>query len=201
MPGNLRFFLLREALRQDHAKHFIRYSEQYHSEVFADLKKTMYEDWSRQLSAIAKRYPPREELIKSSKLRDDSSPISYEVTDVIEKIATTRHPQPISVSPSFKIPFVVDQDERSAIIKELMEIAATNFEAMAKGWREIFHYEHKGRLTPNFRVLSENHEVRFQLAIEEGGHNSYRTLYAVRVEYGKKGGKKAFDRVYLVSLI
>ena len=86
------------------------------------------------------------------------------------------------------------------MIQELLRYAEVAIKNVASNWDEIFNIEKKGRASAWFKIVHDNDEIRFQLALSDNKQETYKTLYSIRVEYGKVGSKtKDFDRVYLHS--
>ena len=120
----------------------------------------------------------------------------------LEKKASARSRDPLIVAPSVKVPLVYDHHERDRVIAQLLSDAEEVFSETADAWSEIFTVEKDGRNTPWFRINRDHDETRFQLTLTINSHEIYKTLYAIRVEYGRPGSRsKDFDRAYLISLI
>lgn len=195
-------FIIQEDLRAEHAERFILYQERYNTEVFLDLKKWLESDWTKEVNSLSKKHKITAEEIQSAQLQNENATIALTVVSSDEKITSPRHREPVQVSPSVKIPFLYKKEERDLITKDILDKAELVIGDVTHQWREIFRVEKKGRATPWFKVVRDKDEIRFQLALSDGGQEMYKTLYAIRVEYGKPGSKtRDFDRIYLISLI
>lgn len=200
--SSLKSFLITEELKVSHAERYLTYIERYHNEVFQDLKKEIGDSWTKTLNHVSKSHKVHPESKQDALLKNPKATTQTSVSNVPTKIITSRSSTPIEVSPSVKIPLVYSQEEIAMITKEFLTSARDAIEKTVQAWGEIFNYEKKGRIQPWFKVTAEHDEVRLQLAISTGSQESYKTLYAIRVEYGKRGSKlRDFDRVYLVNLI
>lgn len=201
MGGSLKLYLLREELRRNHAEHFLQYKERYHHEVFHDLKVMMSKEWEAWVKQLSKTNAPSADSVESAKLENDDALVALELSTKSEKMIAGRYSTPVETALSVKIPFVYDHLDRTHLSRYFIKESKEVFEKLSKSWREIFHYEQKGKMVPNFRIVSDSEEVRFQMYVSDSGHDSYSTLYVVRLEHGKRGKTKNFDRVYLLSLI
>ena len=195
-------FIIQENLRAEHAERFILYQERYNAEVLLDLKKLLESDWTKAINSLSKRYKITDEDVQSARFQNDNATVALSVESKDEKITSPRHREPVLVSPSVKIPLLYKKEERDLITKALLDSADDTIKDVTHQWREIFRVERKGRATPWFKIVRDHDEIRFQLALTDGSQEMYKTLYAIRVEYGKVGSKlKDFDRIYLISLI
>jgi hypothetical protein len=178
------------------------YLKRYNSEVFLDLKKHLETAWSKALSQLVRSYPPKPNAVQDAKLRNPEATDALTLSDTPEKITTSRASKPLEVAPSFKIPLVYSADERAHLLKKVLEMAKASLIKTADSWREIFKYEEKNQLKSWFKIDESDNELRFQLMVSSGATEAYKTLYTIRVEYGKPGTKtRDFDRIYLISLI
>jgi hypothetical protein len=199
---SLQSFILQEELRADHAGRFILYQERYNTEVLLDLKKTLEKDWAKVVNSLSKKYKTAAEDVQLARFQNTNATIALEVEFKDEKITSPRHREPMLVSPSVKIPLIYRKEERDLIAKAIFDEAESSMKDVTERWREIFRVEKKGRAIPWFKIARDNDEIRFQLTLTEGSQEMYKTLYTVRVEYGKVSSKlKDFDRIYLSSLI
>jgi hypothetical protein len=200
--SSLKSFILGEEVKQSHAERYMLYVDRYHTEVLLDLKQRLEAAWRGALGTLNKTYPPKPEAVQDAQLRNPEATIKLELSDAHEKLISARSKTVLEVAPSFKIPLVYSVDERAHLIKKVLVTAVEVFKKTTARWREIFNYEEKSRLKPWFKITNEGDEVRFQLCVAHGGEETYKTLYAARVEYGKAGTKtRDFDRIYLTSLI
>jgi hypothetical protein len=200
--GTLKSFIIREELKTSHAERYITYIDRYHEHVFHDLKKKLEEEWESSLKSIIKKYPVHPEVVQDATLKNPKATTEITLSHKAEKLITSRSPTPLEVAPSIKIPLVYSQEERKLVTKALLDVAETAFKDTTTSWGEIFNYEKSGRIKPWFKISGDNEEIRLQLALSESNSESYKTLYAVRMEFGKKNSKlKDFDRLYLVNFI
>lgn len=198
----LRSFIIQEELRLDQAERFVRYKDKYHSEVFIDIKDALTKAWNRECTLLSKQHAPSDDLVRDAQFRNPDALVNLAVSASTEKITSSRSRETLIIAPSAKVPLVYDQHERDRLITKLLEVAEQTFTDLAETWREIFTVEYKGRAVPWFRIVRDHDEVKFQLALSLDANEHHRTLYTVRVEYGRPGSKsKDFDRVYLISLI
>jgi len=199
---SLQNFIIQEELRAEHAERFLLYQERYNTQVLLDLKKALEKEWTREVNSLAKKHKIADDDIEFTLLQNPKSSVKLSVEPKDEKVVSSRHRETIEVSPSVKIPLLYKREERDLIIKSILDSAETAIKHVTEEWREIFRVEKKGRATPWFKIIRDKDEIRFQLALTDGNNEMYKTLYAVRSEYGKPGSKlKDFDRIYLVSLI
>lgn len=199
---SLQSFIIQEDLRAEHAERFILYQDRYNTEVLLDLKKWLESDWTKAVNSLSKKHKITDDNVQMAMLQNSNATTSLSVESRDEKITSPRHREPILVSPSVKIPLLYKKEERDLITKELLDKAENTIKDVTHQWREIFRVERKGRATPWFKIVKDRDEIRFQLALTDGSQEMYKTLYAIRVEYGKVGSKlKDFDRIYLISLI
>lgn len=200
MPS-LKNFIINEENRTSHAERYLGYLDRYHSQVFLDLKKNLQKSWGDAVASLAKKHPISDEVMQDALLRNPKATPELKLVPGAEKLITARVREPLEVSPSVKVPFVYSAQERQLLVKQLLKAANEAIEETIVGWKEIFNYEHKGKLQPWFKITHDPDEVRLQLSLGDGPHEAFKTLYSVRVEYGKLGSKlKDFDRVYVCSL-
>lgn len=198
----LKNFIINEEVKVSHAERYLGFLDRYHSQVFLDLKDHLEKSWHTSIQALSKKHPVSDEAIQDALLRNPKATPELLLTTTAEKLVTARVREPLEVSPSAKVPFVYSTPERHMLTKHILDDAKNSMEQIADRWREIFNYEHKGKIQPWFKILQDSDEVRFQLAMGTGPNESFKTLYSVRVEYGKTGSKlKDFDRIYLHSHI
>ena len=198
----LKNFIICEEVKISHAERYLGFLERYHSQVFLDLKSHLEKVWRSSIEDLSKKHPVSDEAIQDALLRNAKATPELTLTATAEKLVTARVREPLEVSPSAKVPFVYSTQERHMLTKHILYDAKEAMEHIANSWREVFNFEHKGKLQPWFKILVDPDEVRFQLALGHGPNESFKTLYSVRVEYGKTGSKlKDFDRIYLHSLI
>jgi hypothetical protein len=86
-------------------------------------------------------------------------------------------------------------------MKNFLSVATESLKEITSQWSEIFKVEKQGRALPWFKIVQDHDEIRLQLALSSGKNEMYKTLYSVRIDYGKSSKTKDFDRVYLISLI
>lgn len=200
--NNLKSFLVTEQLKVNHAERYLLYVDRFHTEIFLDIQEHLATAWKKLAVELSKKHHPSPEAIQDAQLRNSDATIAIEVADRPEKIVTTRVPHPFEAAPSLKIPLVYSHDERAHFIMKGLTAAVDALKTTAGTWREIFNYEKQGQLKPWFKLTEQDNEVRFQLALTQSGSETYKTLYAVRVEHGKSGTKtRDFDRIYLYSLV
>jgi hypothetical protein len=198
----LKNFIIQEALKSEHAERFILFQERYNTQVLLDLKKALEKIWERDVNSLSKKHKLPEEDLELALLQNPKSTVMLKAEHKDEKLVSSRHRETIEVSPSVKIPLLYKREERDLMTKQFLDAAEVAIKQVADDWREIFRVEKKGRAVPWFKITREKDEIRFQLALTEGEHEMYKTLYAIRIEYGKPGSRlKDFDRIYLVSLI
>ena len=198
----LKNYIISEEIKVSHAARYLGYIERYHSQVFLDLKHRLEKIWEGTVDSLIKKHPVSDETIQDSLLRNPKATPELKLVKIPEKLVTARVREPLEVAPSAKVPFVYSIQERHLLTKQLLVAAKKAMEETAADWKEIFNYEHKGKLQPWFKILDDADEVRFQLSMGTGTTEAFKTLYSVRVEYGKLGSKlKDFDRVYLTTLI
>jgi hypothetical protein len=198
---SLKNFIIKEELSTEHSARYLLFKERYHNQVLLDLKKTLEKEWTKDVNGLSKHLKLKDEDLQLALLQNPKALVQLLIEPKDEKIVSSRHRDTIEVSPSVKIPLLYKNEERDLIIKELLASAEAAFKSITHTWDEIFKVEKKGRATPWFKVVTDHDELRLQLALSDGGQEMYKTLYAIRVEYGKKNSKtKDFDRVYLISL-
>lgn len=200
--STLKNFIFNEELKVNHAERYLLYVDRYHSEIFLDLKKKLEAAWRKSLGELKKAHPPKPQAVQDAQLRNPNALVELTLSDSPEKIISARIRGPLEVAPSLKIPLVYSHDERTHIIKKILITAKEALKKIANDWSEIFTYEKKSQIKPWFKISEESDELRFQLVISNGDAETYKTLYAVRVEFGKTGTKtRDFDRVFLHNLI
>lgn len=200
--NNLKNFILSEDVRISHAERYLSFLEKYHAQMFLDIKHDIESVWVSTVNKLANKYQPSDFTIQELILRNPKATTQLEVSSQTLKLSTPRNKDPLDISLSVKLPYVFSQQERSIITKELLKVAEQSLQKIAHQWKPILNFEHKGKLNPWFKIVNDSDEVRFQLSITSGSQESYKTLYAIRVEYGKFGSKlKDFDRIYLTSLV
>lgn len=198
----LKNFIINEEVKVSHAERYIGFLDRYHSQVFLDLKNHLEKVWRSTVEDLSKKHPVSDDAIQDALLRNPKATPELKLTTTAEKLVTARVREPLEVSPSAKVPFVYSTQERHLLTKHILNDAKSAMESVADRWREVFNYEHKGKIQPWFKILVDPDEIRFQLAMGAGSNESFKTLYSVRVEYGKAGSKlKDFDRIYLTTLI
>lgn len=198
----LKNFIINEEVKVSHAERYLGFLDRYHSQVFHDLKQHLEKVWSTTVSDLSKKHKISDEAIQDALFRNPRATPELKLVTSAERLTTPRVRTTIEVSPSVKVPFVYAIPERHLLTKQLLDAAKSSMEVTADQWKEVFNYEHKGKLQPWFKILQDTDEVRFQLSMGTGQHESFKTLYSVRVEYGKTNSKlKDFDRVYLITLI
>jgi hypothetical protein len=199
---NLQNFIIQEELRADHAERFLIFQERYNDQVLLDLKKALEKEWSKNANVLIKKHKLDIDDVELALIQNSKASVSIDVESKDEKISSSRSREAIEVSPSVKISLLFKQQERDLIIKTFLDAAENSIKHIADQWREIFRVEKQGRAVPWFKIVRDKDEIRFQLALSNGKNEMYRTLYSVRVDYGKLGSKtKDFDRVYLISMI
>ncbi len=199
---SLKNFIVREELRVNHAERYLKYLSHYNREVYVDITKALAKRWTSEVTKLSKKYQPHPEAIQDAQLKRETATVALEVVERGERISTSRSSTPIQVSPSVKIPLVYSEAEREIIRAALLKAAEETIEKATKGWSTIFHHENKSQLTPSFKIVRDQDEIRFQLIASSGSQETYNTLYTVRVEYGKVSSKiRDFDRIYFYSVI
>lgn len=199
---NLQNFIIQEELRADHAERFLIFQERYNDQVLLDLKKALEKEWSKNANVLIKKHKLDIDDVELALIQNSKASVSIDVESKDEKISSSRSREAIEVSPSVKISLLFKQQARDLIIKTFLDAAENSIKHIADQWREIFRVEKQGRAVPWFKIVRDKDEIRFQLALSNGKNEMYRTLYSVRVDYGKLGSKtKDFDRVYLISMI
>lgn len=197
----LKNFIITEEVKVSHAERYLSFLDRYHSQVFLDLKQHLAKTWGATIADLSKKHKVSDEAIQDMLLRNPKATPELMLVPHAEKLVTARAREPLEVAPSAKIPFVYSTQERHHLAKHILQSAKEAMEKVAGDWKEVFNYEHKGKLQPWFKIIHDPDEVRFQLSMGSGQHEAFKTLYAVRVEYGKQGSKlKDFDRVYLTTL-
>jgi hypothetical protein len=198
----LKNFIIQEALRSEHAERYILFQERYHTQVLLDLKKALEKEWTRDINSLSKIHPIADDHLEFALLNNPKATGKLSVETKDEKLVSSSHREAVEVSPSAKVPLLYKREEREIMIRQLLDGAEAAIKHVTDAWSEIFRIEKKGRATPWFKILRDHDEIRFQLGLSDGGRDMYKTLYTVKVEYGKQGSKlKDFDRVYLFSRI
>lgn len=199
---SLQTFIIQEDLRGELASRFLLYQERYNTQILLDLKNWLEKDWTKAVNSLSKKFKLDDEDVQLALFQNPKATIALIVESKDEKVASSRNREQTEVSPSVKIPMLYNAEERDLILKNLLNEAEKVINDVTHQWREIFRVERKGRATPWFKIVRDNDEIRFQLALSSDNQEMYRTLYSIRTEYGKKGSKtKDFDRIYLISLI
>jgi hypothetical protein len=198
----LKSFILNEEIKVSHAERYLGFLDKYHSQVFHDLKQQLEKNWAAEVAELKKKHPLSAESVQDATFRNPKATTELKLVTSSERLTTSRARGPLEVSPSVKVPFVYTTPERHLLTGKLLGSAKEAMNLLAAGWKEIFNFEHKGKLQPWFKIVQDSDEIRFQLSLGTGQSESFKTLYAVRVEYGKTGSKlKDFDRLYLTTLI
>lgn len=199
--SDLKSFIVTEELRQGHAERYLDFVDKYHPEFVIDVKQNLQEFWDKTLTKVRKERLISADRIQLAQFKNPKATVELALINHAEKLTTPRSREPLEVTPSVKIPHVYDAEERQLIIRQLIEAANEAFKKTAEEWREILNFEKRGRITPWFKITSDHEEARLQLASSSEGEESYKTLYAVRLEHGKRSSKlKDFDRIYFVVL-
>jgi len=198
----LKSFIIQEELNSEHAERFLLFQERYHTQVLLDLKKTLESVWTKLATSLARSHKIKEDDLDLALLQNPKVTGQLSVEDNAEKIVSTRYRDTIEVSPSVKIPLLYKKEARDLMVKEFLTAAEGALKKVTDDWKEIFHVEKRGRSTPWFKIVKDPDELRLQLSLTSEGREMYKTLYSVRVEYGRSSSKlRDFDRVYLVTLI
>ena len=197
---SLKTFIIQESLHAEHAERFLLFKERYNTQVLLDLKKELEKAWNKEINSLAKHHKIKDEDLQLALLQNTKSTVNLSIEPKDEKIISSRHREAIEVSPSVKIPMLYKREERELITKDLLSSAEDVIKKIIHKWDEIFHVEKKGRATPWFKITHDHNEIRLQLVLSDSGQDMYKTLYSVRVEFGKNNSKtKDFDRVYLYA--
>jgi len=202
--SSLKSFIVQEELKVNHAERFLKYLSHYHTDVLLDITRSLRKAWEIEVAKLIKKYPPNSDAVQDAQLKNGEALITLTASSRSEKIITSRSATPVNVSPSVKIPFVYSDIERLAITKQLLSVAENSLEKITRDWREIFNHEKKGQLAPSFRIARDSDEIRFQLRVQSEGSTEefYKTLYVIRLEYGKPTSKlRPFDRLYLYAIV
>lgn len=198
----LKNFIISEETKISHSERYLSFLDRYHSQVFFDLKTTLEKSWHSLIESLSKKYPVSAEAIEDVMLRNPRATTELTLGSSHETLVTARSRTPQEISLSVKVPFVYSVHDRHLLTKLILDNSKTVLENVANQWKAVFNYEHKGKLQPWFKILHDSEEIRFQLAVGNGQSESFKTLYSVRIEYGKNGSKlKDFDRIYLHSSI
>lgn len=201
MTGSLKQFIISESLSSEHAERFLLFKERYHPQVLLDLKHELEKAWNKKVSKLTSRFKVSEET-KSLEVLKNPKVFTDIALDRQEAKIMSRSREPVEVSPSVKISLLFTRDQRDIMIKELIDESQDVFKIVTDRWSEIFNIERKGRSVPVFKIVNDHDEVRLQLSLSSEKAEVYKTLYSVRIEFGKKGSKlRDFDRVYVQSLI
>lgn len=202
MQVGLKSFILQEEMQISHAERYVTYVDRYNSEVLLDLKHTLEADWSKTITQLEKIHKPSPESKQEAQLQNPKASLDLKLIRGTVKLTTARSRTPIEVSPSVKIPHIYKHEQRDLVLKALLKTAHEALLQVTSKWKEIFNYERRGKLSPWFKITQDRDELRIQLAATAGDETSYRTLYSIRVEYGKSNSKlRDYDRVYLHSSI
>ena len=198
----LKNFIMTEEVKTNHAERYLGFLDRYNSQVFLDLKHQLEKVWDPIINDLSKKHKVPADVIQDALLRNPKATTEIVLITTPEKLVTSRAREPLEVTPSVKIPFVYSTQERHLLTKHVIAGAAIAMKKIADEWKEVFNFEHKGKLQPWFKIVDEPDEIRFQLSMGSGTHVSFKTLNSVRLEYGKSGSKlKDFDRIYLTTLI
>lgn len=200
---SLKNYIVSESLKTNHAERYLLYIDRYHTDVFLDLRKKLHDEWNKLVLEIQKTNPPGADALQDAQFRNPEATVSLLLSNKSERIITSRSSSAIEVSPSIKIPLVYSREERSSITKKAFSKAMDAFKKTTEDWSEIFKIEKNSRLNPWFKIDSDDNDtIRFQLIMNTENQQKYKTLYSVRLEFGKTGTKtKDFDRIYLYSHI
>lgn len=200
--GRLKTFLLEKEISLDHASRFLNFVETHNQEAYLDLQHDLIKRWNLLAQKLNSSTPLSPEIIQDIELTKPNSPTKLIVSLNSEKITSTRYRDPIEVSPSFKIPLSYSKEKRDYFIKLIFNEAENSMKELIKNWKEVFNYEKQGRLEPWFKILKHSDEICLQISLSSHNKESYKTLYSIRIEYGKNISKiKNFDRVYLCNLV
>jgi hypothetical protein len=195
-------FIIQEAVKNEHAARFMLFKERYHTQIFLDLKNELEKSWDKEVSKLIKKYKVSDDDAKFSVIQNPKTSTVISVESKAEKLTNPRYRESIEVSPSVKIPLIYKREERDLITGSILDVAEDAINKITTEWKEIFKIEKNGRSIPWFRIVRESDEIRFQLVISEGKQEMFKTLYSVRIDFGKVGSKiKDFDRIYLTSAI
>ena len=197
---SLQNFILEEALKLDYAERYLIFKERYYQEIFVDLKQKLAKAWEKEISFCERKYKIDKEDVELSLIKNENATIKMSVVSKTEKVVSYRNRGPIEAAASVKIPLLYSRHERDLIIVRLIDISNSVLKELTNDWSEIFKVEKQGRAIPWFKIVKDHDEIRLQFALSSGKSEMYKTLYSVRVEYGKDSSRtKDFDRVYLVS--
>lgn len=198
---DLKTFLVTEDLKRSHAERYLTYVDQFHNEVITDVRQELTKNWERVIKELDKRFILSDQEKSELLVVSPKSITHIKLATRPIKITTTRMSKQIEVFPSVQVPLAFSKEQADLIHRELLKVANESFETIAKKWYSVLNFEQKGRMTPWFKIVQDDDEIRFQLSTN-GEKEIYKTLYSIRIEYGKRFSKlKTFDRVYLVSLI
>lgn len=198
---DLKSFLLKEEVKRSHAERYLDFIDHDHPQVIQELKQALTDAWTKQISALTRTYPISPERAQDALFKNPKALTRLEVINHAEKLAATHSRSVVEVSPSVKIPHIYNREESELIARELVATAVEVFNTVAENWRAVLNFEKKGQITPWFKIVHDHHEARFQLATSSATIESYKTLYCVKIEYGKQNSKlRSFDRVYLASI-
>jgi hypothetical protein len=193
-------FIAEAELKSSHAERYLTFIDQYHHEVFQDLKERLSKAWEHDVKSL--KIKVDNDAATSAKLKTENPTLEITVISSPVKIQSTRSRNPVEAAPSVKVPAALTESQRDRVIKHLVNTAAQTMEELTKGWKEIFNHEKGGRIQPSFKVLKTEAEVRLQLIVSMGGQEEYKTLYVVRTDYKRPTSKVVdFDRLYLASLV
>lgn len=200
--SSLKNFIVEESLRSEHSERYFTFIDQYHKQVLIDLRDELAKSWQQTVRQLKKTYKIDPEAKVAATLKNPDALLDTLLITVVEKIISSRSSEHVTAAPSVKIPLAFSLTVREMMIQRLIKTAEDTLKRVADDWSEIFKIEKKGKLQPAFRVIGDHDESRLQLMVNTGTTEVYKTLYVVRVEYGKKSSKtKDFDRVYLTSMI
>ena len=202
MTGFLKEFIAEQNLNLEYAQRFLLYQDRYHHQVFLDLKKTLEKEWSKETKKLSTKFKIKPDDLDFALLQNPKATVQLSVDSSVEKVSSSRHRDPVDATLSVKIPLVMDREERDHVIKEILTLSSKVFKSITEQWSEIFKLEKNGKMIPCFKIVDDHQEIRLQFCVSSGNHEIYKTIYSIRVDFGKKSSKlRDFDRIYLVSLL
>lgn len=193
-------FLIKEAIRQDHAERYVSFITKHRSEVLDRLIRDLTRRWEI-LSSDLNRQPISQGSIDELLLTNPDALTAAKVNPRFEKVWASRTQTAITVCPSLCLPLCWEPIVINRAIDKALQVAKDELESAALSCREVFVHELKGRLTTSFRVLVDEDEVKFQLRVSDRDVEAYKTIFVVRVDRGSRKSKsRGFVRVYLHSV-
>jgi hypothetical protein len=198
--NGLQNFIIQENLKLEHAERFITYQEQFHHQVYMALNTELEKAWVKEANKLSRSHKIPDDSVELALLQNPKSTVKLTVNQS-EKIITSRNREPVDSSVSVKVPLLYSREKRDFMIKSFLSVATESLKEITSQWSEIFKVEKQGRALPWFKIVQDHDEIRLQLALSSGKNEMYKTLYSVRIDYGKSSKTKDFDRVYLISLI